>query len=278
MEDFKFRYDDMFNPLIEAMKLLGGSGNNVELEEKVAEIMNLTESELNAIHKGNRTKFSYRLAWTRNYLKRYGLLENSSRGVWSLTKEGFQTEKVDKREVKSRVRELDQSEKTSRTTDINEESETGEEWQDSLIDIVRAIEPTTFERLCQRLLRELGFVNVSVTGRSGDGGIDGKGILKIGGVISFHVVFQCKRYQGSVGSPIIRDFRGAMDGRAEKGLLITTGTFSTEAKKEAKRDGATPIDLIDGIELARTLKELGLGVKVEMVEKVSINKEYFLNI
>lgn len=278
MTDFKYTYDDMFNPLLGAMKDLGGSGSNLEIEEKVAELMELSDEELSIIHRGNRSKFTYRLAWTRNYLKRIGLLENSKRGVWSLTKLGYDTDKVDQVSVIQKVKEIDKKEKEGKIVDVNENLETGEEWQDELLGTIKNIEPDQFERLCQRLLRELGFANVTVEGRSGDGGIDGRGILKIGGVISFHVVFQCKRYQGSVGSPTIRDFRGAMSGRAEKGLVITTGTFTSDAKKEAKRDGATPIDLIDGIELSKTLKELKLGVEIELVEKVIISKEYFENI
>ncbi len=278
MIDFNYTYDDMFNPLLQAMKELGGSGSNSEIEEKVSELMNLSEDELNVIHRGNRTKFVYRLAWTRNYLKRFGLLENSKRGVWALTKKGFETEQVNQVEVNKKVKEIDKEEQSQSIVDINDNDETGEEWQDELLNTIKSIEPDQFERLCQRLLRELGFANVTVEGRSGDGGIDGRGILKVGVVISFHVVFQCKRYQGSVGSPTIRDFRGAMSGRTEKGLLITTGTFTSDAKKEAKRDGATPIDLIDGIELAKTLKDLKLGVEIELVEKVIIEKEYFNNL
>jgi restriction system protein len=109
------------------------------------------------------------------------------------------------------------------------------------------------------MLRESGFVHVEVTGRTGDGGIDGKGIARINGFMSFHVLFQCKRYKGSVTAGEIRDFRGAMVGRADKGLFISTGSFTPAAVKEATRDGAPPIDLVDGDELAEKLKELALG-------------------
>ena len=143
---------------------------------------------------------------------------------------------------------------------------------------IKNIHPDQIERLCQRLLRELGFVNVEVTGKTNDGGIDGKGMIRLGGVLSFHVVFQAKRYQGSVSSSVIRDFRGAMSGRADKGLIMTTGSFTREAKKEAQRDGATPIDLIDGNDFAEKLKELNLGVTVELVEKVKIKPDWFKNI
>jgi restriction system protein len=127
------------------------------------------------------------------------------------------------------------------------------------------------------LLRESGFIQVEVTGRSGDGGIDGKGVVRIGGILSFHVVFQCKRYKGSVPTSAIRDFRGACVGRADKGLIITTGTFTRDARIEAQRDGATPIDLIDGEELVEKLKDLEIGIEVKekVVEEVTILKDYF---
>ncbi len=131
------------------------------------------------------------------------------------------------------------------------------------------------ERRTQRLLRESGFVQVEVTGRTGDGGIDGKGIARIHGFMSFHVIFQCKKYQGTVSAGDIRDFRGAMVGRADKGLFITTGTFTPAALKEATRDGAPPIDLVDGEQLAEKLKEFQLGIKTQMIEKVTIDKDWF---
>jgi len=135
-----------------------------------------------------------------------------------------------------------------------------------------------FERLVKRMLRESGFVQVEVTGRSGDGGIDGKGIVRVGGLLSFHVLFQCKKYQGSVSAGAMRDFRGALVGRADKGLFVTTGTFTHDATREATRDGAPPIDLIDGDQLADKLKELGLGIKTELVESVDVDAEWFRNI
>ena len=140
------------------------------------------------------------------------------------------------------------------------------------------MKPDAFERLSQRFLRELGFTNVEVTGKSGDGGIDGVGVIKLGGVLSFHVVFQCKRYTGSVSSSAIRDFRGAMIGRADKGLFITTGIFTRDAKQEAQRDGAPPVDLIDGNSLAEHLKNLRLGVDVQVREEVTIKPAWFNDI
>lgn len=257
-----------------------------EIEEQVISILELSEEATNEIHRESTTKLTYRLAWARNYLKRFGLLENSSRGVWALTEAGQNTNEVDQEKVKKAVVKKDKEErskkeqKTKNGPELTEKTEELEEfnWQDTLIETMRNIHPDQFERLCQRLLRELGFVNVEVLGRTNDGGIDGKGIIKLGGVLSYHVVFQAKRYQGSVSSSVIRDFRGAMSGRADKGLILTTGSFTREAKKEATRDGATPIDLIDGNEFAEHLKELGLGVTVEMVEEVNIKSDWFKNL
>ena len=271
------KYDDLYNPLLKALHELGGSAAVSEMDEKVAEILKLTEKEINEIHIGNRTSLSYRLAWARNYLKRYGLLENSARGVWALTTEGLKINEVDKKEVNKYVKQLDYE-----TGGIEEEVKEGktpesgsETWEEELLTQILLMDANAFERLCQRILRESGFIQVQVTGKSGDGGIDGKGMVRLGGLISFRVVFQCKRWKGSVPSKEIRDFRGAMDGRADRGLFITTGTFSRDAKDEASRDGAFPIELIDGEVLVQKMKELNLGVKVSMKEEVEIDKEWF---
>ncbi len=285
-KDFKYKYDDLFNPTLKALKNLGGSGSVSEIEEQVIEILNLTEAAINEIHRESTTKLTYRLAWARNYLKRYELIENSSRGVWALTENGQKTNEVDQEKVKKAVVKKDRKQRLNKQKvkkgdpQLEDKTEEVEEfgWQDKLIATMKGIDPDQFERLCQRLLRELGFVNVEVTGRTNDGGIDGKGIIKLGGVLSYHVVFQAKRYQGSVSSSVIRDFRGAMSGRADKGLILTTGSFTREAKKEATRDGATPIDLIDGNDFAEHLKELNLGVTVEMVEEVKIKGDWFKNL
>jgi len=283
-------HDSMMNPLLKALRQLGGSGSIDEIYEKVVELMGLEEEVLAIPHNvenSNQTEVAYRLAWTRTYLRKYGLLENSSRGVWSLTKKAKNESEVKPSEVVKFVRQLTINEhegkkkKTENNIELigNEGPEEVEEWREELHHLLtKSISPDAFERLSQRLLRESGFVQVEVTGKTGDGGIDGKGIAKINGLMSFHVIFQCKKYQGSVSSGEIRDFRGAMVGRADKGLFITTGTFTSAALKEATRDGAPPVDLVDGESLAEKLKELCLGVKTEMVEKISIDKEWFLNL
>jgi restriction system protein len=197
----------LFNPLLEATHALGGSGSVSEIDDKVADILKLTESERNEIHRGSISKLSYRLAWARNYLKRYGLLENSSRGVWALTSAGLKIHEVDEEEVRKAVKRQD----FKRTTSVGNEVEPEETepakalWQETLLEQVMRISATGFEKLCQRILRESGFIQVEVTGRSGDGGIDGKGIVRVGGFLSFHIIFQCKKYAGSVAPKEIRD-------------------------------------------------------------------------
>lgn len=276
------------NPLLEALFELGGSGSIDEIYEKVIEMESIDDDLVSVPHnpeKSNLTEIGYRLAWARTYLKKYGFLENSTRGVWALTALAREKGKVNPKDVVKSVREADKAasrKKLSKTTRenaielIDDADVEGDSWQEELYHLLtKELAPDAFERLTQRLLRESGFVQVEVTGRTGDGGIDGKGIARIHGFMSFHVIFQCKKYQGSVSAGHIRDFRGAMVGRADKGLFITTGTFTPAAIKEATRDGAPPIDLVDGEHLAEKLKEFGLGIKTEMIEKVTLDKQWF---
>lgn len=275
-------YDTLMNPVVQALKSLGGSGTIEEINNKVIEIAGFSDEQLEVLHnpeKGGMSEIEYRLAWSRTYLKKYGVLENSSRGVWALTPEGRKLDQVDGKEVARVVRE--QMAKARRAAEEKlEEPEEAESWRDELLDALLKMEPSAFERLIQRMLRESGFVQVEVTGRSGDGGIDGKGIIRLGGLLSFHVIFQCKRWQGAVGASQVRDFRGAMVGRADKGLLITTGNFTKDATREATRDGAPPIDLIDGDQLLDKLKEFELGVQVRKVEveQITVNHDWFSSI
>lgn len=271
-------HKELFNPLLKALRELGGSGTNDEITQKVIELERIPDEVAEVLHSegGSRTELKYRLAWARTYLKKYGLIDNPSRGVWVIQPETETTE-VDPNEVARQVRQQDQEKKqdTAESTDSQEL----QHWQDKLHHILtEELDPDAFERLTQRMLRQSGFVEVEVTQRTGDGGIDGTGIIRLSGLLSFHVVFQCKRYKGSVSVGKVRDFRGAMVGRADKGLLITTGTFTQDAIEEAKRDGATPIDLIDGEDLVTRLRDLELGVETEMVEKVSIDREWFHSI
>lgn len=278
------QFDKFLRPAFKAIKELGGSGTIAEIDRKTFEIMDLSEEQLSEQHtRGNRSKAEYRMAWARNYLKNAGAIENSSRGIWALTPAGKNLNEVTPSEILKKVREKfkkrPEEEIHDPDTNIDEFSQNVSlkemSWRDQLLEVLQGIAPDAFERFCQRLLRESGFTQVNVTGRSGDGGIDGNGIIRIAGLISFPVVFQCKRYQGVVTASQVRDFRGAMIGRAEKGLIITTGTFTRDAQKEATRDGAPTIDLVDGELLIDKIKELELGVIVRVVEQVQVDADWF---
>src|SRR6266498_264917 len=277
------KFDELMNPTLQALKRLGGSASIDELVPEIVKFLNLPQEVAEVPHgTSGRTELEYRAAWARTYLRNAGYLDNSERGVWALTPKGTQTESVDGRQIAREFALQWQAARAEtgaagapRATDDTEPPAT---WQDKLLSILQAMDPTGFERLCQRILRESGFIEVEVTKRSGDGGIDGHGTIRLGGLISFNVLFQSKRDKGNIGADNVRDFRGAMVGRADKGVLISTGGFTLEARREATRDGAPPIDLIDGRLLAEKLKELKLGVRTSVVEHVEPVEEWFRSI
>ena len=274
-------YDQLMEPTMKALEVLGGSGSIEEIAAEVIKQLNLPETITSQMHdpsKSSQTEVEYRLAWSRTYLKKFGLITNSARGIWAFTSNYQPGQKIDPAKIAQAGRVTKNRERCNSKAQMDSlelETVLEGEWKDTLHQTLLAMKSDAFERLTKRLLRENGFVQVEVIGRSGDGGIDGKGILRLQNIISYHVVFQCKRYQGSVGPSAIRDFRGAMVGRADKGIFITTGTFTRDAINEATRDGAPAIDLIDGEALAEMLKNLRLGVSVEMVEHVEINAKWF---
>ncbi len=283
----------LFNPTLDALRALGGSGSIQEIAKTVIQHGQYPDTVIQQLHgDGPQTEMEYRLAWARTYLKGYGMVINSSRAVWALTEKGSAVESVDPNEVLKFVRDSyvqigrDDSEVPDNNEDVDIDPYIGlegnDDWRRILLHVIRNMDPSGFERLCQRLLRESGFIDVEVTGRSGDGGIDGRGIIRFADLIGFPVLFQCKRYSGNstVTPSQIRDFRGAMTGRADRGLIITTGGFSQEAQKEATRDEAPPIDLINGDLLVEKLKDLELGVSVTLkqIEVVGVDEEWFANI
>ncbi|NBX04304.1 MAG: restriction endonuclease [Alphaproteobacteria bacterium] len=268
------QYTDLLWPTLQALKLLGGSGNVVEILDKIVEIQKYPESIQNVLHLNkNFSELSYRAAWARTYLKNVGAIENSAHAVWSITKYGEAVQESDLKGLHNKAKSKYMPAPEGK--EPTEKSDGALNWKDELLEILQAIDPSDFEKLCQRLLRESGFVKVTVTGKSNDGGIDGTGVLRVN-LLSFQILFQCKRYKGSVGSSTVRDFRGAMAGRTDKGLIITTGSFTSEARKEATRDGAPAIDLIDGQELCDLLKDLKMGVKT--IESAEIDKDWFKNL
>lgn len=274
------KYHDFFDAVLQSLKDLGGSGTNQEIYEKVTNNLGMSDEVLDVLHnEGPMTKVEYRLRWTQTYLKKDGAITNHTKGVWTLLPRGKEMSDSDISGVRERVKKLLKEERTKKkknTPDLESSEDLAEDilWNIELLDILKAMDPSSFERLSQRLLRESGFVRVQVTGKSGDGGIDGVGVLRMN-LVSFQVMFQCKRYKGSVSSPAVRDFRGAMTGRTDKGLIITTGTFTSDAKREAVRDGAPTIDLIDGDALCELLKNLKMGVRTKLIEEIEIDSDFF---
>lgn len=265
-----------FSPVIEALKELGGSGRPSEVCDLIAQRIKVSEAERNAVNKGGQSKYENRVHWARFYLAKAGYVDASTRGVWSLTEKGQATEKMSAEQAMAIFSTLQsQFIKNRAEADVEDMPATVEEsvapspttassdnnYRERTLYILQHLPPQGFERLCQRLLREAGFEQVIVTGRSGDGGIDGQGLLQLNPFVSFKVLFQCKRYAGSVGAGQVRDFRGAMQGRADKGIILTTGTFTTDAQKEALRDGVPPIELVTGEKLLDMFENLELGLK-----------------
>ena len=270
---------------VEALRNLGGSARIHELDEEVIKQEGVTEREQSYTMPGrpHTARVNYYLSWSRTFLKRGGALENSARGVWALTSNGKTiTDLGQCREIHARVnqeeRERAQKKRSAVKADPFTEvgaAEGGTEdtdWKSQLLELMGKMQPDAFERLSQRLLREEGFTKVEVLGKTGDGGIDGVGVMRVN-LVSFRIFFQCKRWQGNVGAKEIRDFRGALEGRAGKGLFITTGAFTSQASDEATRAGASAIDLIDGDRLCDLLKENELGV--ETIQQVQIRPDWF---
>ncbi len=278
------KYHQFLGPVLVALDKMGGSGSTTEVNDRAVELMELPDQALEVQYpSGNGAVVPDRISWARTYLKKAQLIASHGRGVWLITDYGRAALDLPSDELKKLVERIEYASRppqaAGKSADpsamvAEEANEQILDWRDALLAKLKSIEPAAFERLSQRLLRESGFVKVEVTGKSGDGGIDGTGILQLS-LMSFHVLFQCKRYQGSVSSGAVRDFRGAMMGRTDKGLFITTGTFSPDARREATRDGAPPIDLIDGEALCEHLKALSLGVETRMVEQVVIQPEWF---
>jgi len=260
-----------FGPLLDALRALGGSGTPDEVVDQIAATLKIPDKQLNETLPSGELRFRNQVAWARFYLVREGLLDSSRRGVWSLTEKGRLSSLSieDARaiflkwvKIFSEYRKKRKGETESPEEQVADAvGAPSRDYREKILELLRSLPPDGFERLSQRLLRESGFTQVTVTGRSGDGGIDGYGILQLNPLVSFRVLFQCKKYSGAVSPSNVRDFRGAMTGRADKGIIITTGTFTAEASREASRDGAPPIELIHGEKLIDMLQKLELGLK-----------------
>jgi restriction system protein len=255
-------------PVIDAIRELGGSGRPDEVRAVIARDLRISDAEQSeALPSGVQTRFENQVHWARFYLAKAGYIDSSQRGVWTLTDKGRSLESVTPNTIRAIVKDV--SAQTKPGADDGPASVPGSDdivpasgnYREELARTLQSLPAAGFERFCQRLLRESGFQEVTITGRSGDGGIDGIGVLQVNALVSFKVLFQCKKYAGSVTPSHVRDFRGAMTGRADKGIILTTGSFTSEARKEAVRDGAPAIELVDGEKLASMLERLELGLR-----------------
>ena len=261
-------------PTLDALYQLGGSGANSEIYKKIIQITQLSEEIIDEMHSFTMTEVEYRLMWARTYLKNYGAVENSKQGVWVLTTKGAALAKQTDLDVKEIIRFTNNKNVAAKNHDSDSNSFTETKgWREQITDILLNMSPYAFEKLAQRLLRECGFSDVEVTKKSGDGGIDGTGKLRINGIFSFNVAFQCKRYKGAVGAPDIRDFRGSLSTNIEKGVLITTGSFTRTALEEASSEGKRLIDLMDGEELINKLAQYGIGLNE--VKSYEVDMDFF---
>lgn len=282
------RYNKLIEPTFKALKALGGSGKNEEILDRIIFDLSISDEVADISHKGNpnKTELAYQADWARTYLRLFGAIENSARGVWSIRPDFVSADNVNEKDVvaiahkthtkNKEIENASSNEKPEDDDPLNDDLEYPDElkpWREKLAEILMNMDPYGFERLTQRVLRECGFTQVEVTKKSGDGGIDGTGKLRINGIFSFNVAFQCKRYKGQVGAPEIRDFRGSLTTNIEKGVMITTGTFSKAAREEASSQGKQQIDLIDGEELISKIAEYRLGVRE--VTTYEIDEDFF---
>ena len=281
-------YRELFWPTLRAIQELGDSATRQELLAKVA--APFTEDEqAETMPNGRTSRLHYYTSWNLTRLKRVGAIDNSKQGVWTLTERGrgISEDDVDAlwEEMRAAYRKLRLERRASDEEegdlpggeDAGDDAEASSDaWKDELLGRIKKLSAAGFERLCQRLLREAGVEQVRVLGGAGDPGIDGVGRVRLG-LMSFPVYFQAKKYDKTVTPSAVRDFRGTMAGRGEKGLLITTAIFTPAAYSESTRDGVTPIDLIDGNELCDLLKRHSVGVHVteRVVEDVTVDEAFW---
>ena len=271
------------NPVLTTLQANGGAGNSSNVIEQIIEQLGITDEELEEATSNGQSRIRNQIQWARFYLFKSGLIDNAQIGIWRLTNEGLEKNLSDE-DVYTLFKGVQESVKKSPTDSpkkVDKKSEEkfeetateDEEHTIGLLNIIQNLPAAGFEKLCKRLLTEIGINDITITGGSGDQGIDGKGLVKLNDVVSLNIVFQCKRYKETVSPHHVRDFRGAMLGRGEKGLIITTGRFTKEAKNEANRDGVTPIELIDGDRLVELFEKHHLGLKPVIV--FEIDHEFF---
>jgi restriction system protein len=268
------KFDELIIPVLNAVRERGGSATRNEVHSTIISTLQLSDDIVDkTLEVSGQSVLKNRIGWAATYLRKFGALESSKRGVYSISSAFSDVKEINPKEVVNFCRKNLLDKTDNKKIDTSEEIIDEEPWRIEIAELLKKMNPYAFEHLTMKVLRECGFDDMTVTKKSGDGGIDGYGKLKINGVFSFNIAFQCKRYKGSVGSSEIRDFRGSLTTNIEKGLMITTGTFSRAAKDEASSAGKQQIDLIDGDEFISKMLEFEIGV--EKVTAYKVKREEF---
>ena len=288
------RTKDLIEPTFRALKELGGSGSNKEILDQLIKDLSIPDEVAEILKKGSTTKTELEnmADWARTYMNKCNVIDRIGTGLWAINSNYTKVDSVDSIKIIEEYKTITNNKKEDDKINIKREKSTPEDddptnddvefpeeekpWRNELSNILKNMDPYGFERLTQRLLRECGFSDVKVTQRSGDGGIDGTGKLKINGIFSFNIAFQCKRYSNPVGAPQIRDFRGSLSTNIEKGVFITTSRFTREAENEAASPGKKQIDLIDGEDFIDKLAQYEIGLKPITVYE--IDEKFFEDI
>lgn len=265
------------NPLLEVLREIGGAGRPDDIRPIVVKKLKIPESEVEKTLESGVSRVNNQIDWARNYLREWEMLSAQERGIWRLTEKGFKERLSDEEIFKlfrttqgkyQKVKDKKKPEVLVSENNIDEVIPSEKIHQSELLELIIGLSPYGFEKLCKRLLIEEGFQNVEITKQTKDGGIDGVAKLILNRFVSFKVFFQCKKYRGKVGSEDVQLFKGALDGKikpGDKGLIITTGYFTTTAENEARREGGFPIELIDGEKLIEMFKSVQLGLKPRTV-------------
>ena len=287
------KWDDLMWEALQALRDMPMPVTINAASDAVSDRLNLTDDQRSIPSHDQRWSYvRFQVGFVMSDLKGIGALDQPKRRLYNLTADGTDLSKEDmvhrharrnqeirekRRARKATIDAPVDPDEANGIAEANQPDEHELSWRQELLEALKNISPAAFEQLAAALLEAADFDEVEVTGRSGDGGIDGIGVYHPSGLISFRTAFQCKRYQGSVGPGAVRDFRGSFIGRSDRGIIITTGTFTAAAREEATRAGANPIDLIDGETLCDLLKEYGLGVRVtqRIVEDIAIDDNYF---
>lgn len=263
--------------LLDALRALDGAAKPKEVSNKIAKDLALTPEITEVTMKSGILRFHNQVQWARQYLVWEGLLDSSKRGIWNLTEKGEKTFLSDDEareiflkwvRIYAERRKKKADEETGTTSTIEQEfseeielTDPETEFHSSLLATLRGFDPQGFERFITHLLLEMGFERAENTPFVKDGGIDGFGLMRSSEFISYRVVYQCKRYSGkAVSRSEVGDFRNAMLGRADKGIIFTTSRFSADAKSEARREGVPPIELVDGERLVSIIENLEFGI------------------